>query len=129
MATAGPMAFRDRQAEAGSARPGGMADLLSMTWRDLLFAHWPVAAETVARRLPAGLSVDTHDGDAYLGVVPFVMADIGPRGLPLGLSFGELNLRTYVTVDGDPGVYFFNLDADDRVGVRIARSVDRKSVV
>ena len=97
--------------------------LLSMMWRDLLFAHWPVAPGTVADRLPERLSVDTHDGDAYLGVVPFVMADIGPRGLPLGLSFGELNLRTYVTVDGDPGVYFFTLDADDRVGVRIARSV------
>ena len=94
-----------------------------MTWRDLLFAHWPVALEVVAARLPEVVTVDTHDGDAYLGVVPFVMADIGPRGLPLGLSFGELNLRTYVTADGEPGVYFFNLDADDRVGVRIARSV------
>ena len=100
-----------------------MDSVLSMTWRDLLFAHWPVAPGTVADRLPGRLSVDTHDGDAYLGVVPFVMADVGPRGLPLGLSFGELNLRTYVTADGDPGVYFFNLDADDRVGVRIARSV------
>ena len=97
--------------------------LLSMTWRDLLFAHWPVAPEVIAARLPESVAVDTHDGDAYLGVVPFVMADIGPRGLPVGLSFGELNLRTYVTVDGDPGVYFFNLDADDRVGVRVARSV------
>jgi uncharacterized protein YqjF (DUF2071 family) len=94
-------------------------------WRDLLFAHWPVAPEVVAAGLPEGVAVDTHDGDAYLGVVPFVMADIGPRGLPVGLSFGELNLRTCVIVDGDPRVYFFTLDADDRVGVRLARSLFR----
>jgi uncharacterized protein YqjF (DUF2071 family) len=97
-----------------------MGELLSMTWRDLLFAHWSVAPETVAERLPPRVSVDTRDGDAYLGVVPFVMSDIGPRGLPVGLAFGELNLRTYATVDGEPGVYFFNLDADDRIGVALA---------
>jgi hypothetical protein len=100
-----------------------MRELLSMRWRDLLFAHWPVEAETVAAELPADVSVDTYDGDAYLGVVPFVMEDIRLRGAPLGLQFGELNLRTYVTVDGEPGVYFFNLDADDRIGVYIARAL------
>lgn len=118
-----------------------MYSLLSMRWRDLLFAHWPVDPETVDRALPDGLSVDTYDGDAYLGVVPFVMSDIRPRGAPVGLGFGELNLRTYVTAEGipddtaegasdvaaegSPGVYFFNLDADDRVGVRLARSIFR----
>lgn len=100
-----------------------MRSLLSMTWRDLLFAHWRVSPETVQRRLPDGISVDTYNGNAYLGVVPFVMADIRPRGVPVGLRFGELNLRTYVSVDGRPGVYFFNLDADDRVGVTLARSL------
>jgi uncharacterized protein YqjF (DUF2071 family) len=98
-----------------------MVAILSMRWRDLLFAHWAVDPATVSDRLPEGVSVDTHDGDAYLGVVPFVMADIRPRGSPVGLEFCELNLRTYVTVDGTPGVYFFSLDADDRIGVRIAR--------
>jgi uncharacterized protein YqjF (DUF2071 family) len=102
-----------------------MRTLLSMRWRDLLFAHWPVAPETVAAQLPDGVSVDTYDGDAYLGVVPFVMDDIRLRGAPLGLRFGELNLRTYVTVDGTPGVYFFNLDADDRIGVKLARTLFR----
>ncbi|WP_254829904.1 YqjF family protein [Haloglomus salinum] len=108
--------------------------LLSMVWEDLLFAHWRVDPALVDERLPDGLAVDTYDGDAYLGVVPFVMRDIGPRFAPVGLSFGELNLRTYVheTADGpsddDPdeggrGVYFFNLDADDRLGVGIARSL------
>ena len=102
-----------------------MRALLSMTWRDLLFAHWRVDPDAVRRRLPADVDVDTYDGDAYLGVVAFVMEDIGPRGLPFGLSFGELNLRTYVTVDGQPGVYFFNLDADDRLGVAVARTLFR----
>ncbi|CAI49485.1 DUF2071 family protein [Natronomonas pharaonis DSM 2160] len=100
-----------------------MRNLLEMTWRDLLFAHWTVPPETVAETLPDGLAVDTFDGDAYLGVVPFVMSDISPRGVPFGLEFGELNLRTYVTVDGRPGVYFYNLDADDRIGVAIARAL------
>ena len=102
-----------------------MRELLSMRWRDLLFAHWRVDPATVEPKLPDCLSLDTHDGEAYHGVVPFVMADIRPRGSPVGLEFGELNLRTYVSVDGFPGVYFFNLDADDRVGVWFARSLFR----
>ena len=96
-----------------------------MTWRDGLFAHWPVAPETVAAALPDGLSVATHDGDAYLGVVPFVMEDIRPRGVPRGLSFPELNLRTYVEGPNGPGVYFHSLDADDRLGVAVARGLFR----
>lgn len=102
-----------------------MRAFLSMRWRDLLFAHWRVDSERLAGTLPEGVTVDTYQDDAYLGVVPFVMDDIRPRGSPIGLSFGELNLRTYVTVDGTPGVYFFNLDADDRLGVGVARSLFR----
>lgn len=92
-----------------------------MTWRDGLFAHWPVEPELVAGTLPDRLSVATYDGDAYLGVVAFVMDDIRPRGLPRGLSFPELNLRTYVEGPDGPGVYFYNLDADDPLGVAVAR--------
>ncbi|MDB2282885.1 DUF2071 domain-containing protein [Halorubrum ezzemoulense] len=98
---------------------------LEMTWRDGLFAHWPVDPSTVAAALPDGLSVATHDGDAYLGVVPFVMEDIRPRGVPRGLSFPELNLRTYVEGPNGPGVYFHSLDADDRLGVAVARGLFR----
>jgi uncharacterized protein YqjF (DUF2071 family) len=94
---------------------------LEMTWRDGLFAHWPVDPSTVAASLPDRLSVATHEGDAYLGVVPFVMDDIRPRGLPTGLSFPELNLRSYVEGPNGPGVYFHSLDADDRLGVAVAR--------
>ncbi|WP_324758400.1 YqjF family protein [Haloarcula sp. GH36] len=96
-------------------------DLLRMDWRDVGFLHWAVDPGTVAETLPDRLSVDTYDGDAYLGVVPFRMADIRPRGSPIGRSFGELNLRTYVEADGVPGVYFYNLDADDVLGVGVAR--------
>jgi len=94
---------------------------LEMTWRDGLFCHWPVDPAVVDETLPERLSVATHGSDAYLGVVAFVMDGIRPRGVPIGLSFPELNLRTYVEGPGGPGVYFYNLDADDRLGVAAAR--------
>ncbi|MFB6118682.1 YqjF family protein [Halosegnis sp.] len=113
-------------ADATGSRRLSEPALLSMVWRDALFAHWPVSPDRIAETLPDRLSVDTHDGQAFLGIVPFVMEDISPRGVPVGLSFGELNLRTYVRgADGTPGVYFYNLDADDRVGVMLARSLFR----
>lgn len=95
--------------------------LLSMTWRDALFLHWPVDPDVVADRLPPGLDLDTFDGEAWLGVVAFVMEDIGPRGLPVGLSFPEVNLRTYVRDEERPAIYFFSLDAADPLGVTVAR--------
>jgi len=99
--------------------------LLSMRWEDVVFAHWPVDPELVAAQVPGRLTVDTHEGDAYLGVVGFRMDDIRPRGSPIGLSFAELNLRTYVRTDEGPGVYFFNLDTSDPVAVPIARRLFR----
>ncbi|WP_435070246.1 YqjF family protein [Haloplanus sp. C73] len=100
-----------------------MRSLLSMRWDDLLFAHWAVDPDIVAPTLPAGLTVDTRDGDAYLGIVGFRMASIRPRGVPVGLSFPELNLRTYVQSERGPGVYFYNLDAADPLGVTVARGL------
>ena len=97
--------------------------LLSMRWADALFAHWAVDPAVVDERLPEGLSADTYDGDAYLGVVGFQMEDIRPRGAPIGRSFPELNLRTYVTGPKGPGIYFYNLDADDGLSVGVARRV------
>ncbi|MBZ2187043.1 MAG: DUF2071 domain-containing protein [Bryobacter sp.] len=97
-------------------------------WRDLLFAHWPVEAGRIAPLLPAGLEVDTHEGQAWVGIVPFRMSGVRPRFLPAvpGLSdFPELNLRTYVVARGGersrPGVYFWSLDATQPVAVAIAR--------
>ncbi len=94
---------------------------LEMTWQDGCFLHWAVDPDLVAGTLPERLSVATHNDEAYLGVVPFVMSDIRPRGSPIGLSFPELNLRTYVDGPNGPGVYFYNLDAADRLGVAVAR--------
>jgi hypothetical protein len=119
---------RAESRDAAQASSRGLRDLLSMIWSDVLFAHWDVDPERVARRLPPDYEVDTYDGRAYLGVVAFEMSDIGPSFLPspFGRSFGELNLRTYVRgPDGTPGVFFFNLDADDRLSVTLARSLFR----
>jgi uncharacterized protein len=96
------------------------------SWRRLLFLHWPVPAAAIARLLPPGLEVDTFEGQAWVGLVPFTMQDVRPRGLPaisLLSDFHELNLRTYVHVGGrNPGVWFFSLEAAKSIPVRIARA-------
>lgn len=97
---------------------------LAMEWHDLLFMHWPVPAGLLRDHIPAQLALDTFDGTAWLGVIPFRMTGIRPRGvpeLPWISAFPELNVRTYVTVDGKPGVWFFSLDAANPVAVRGAR--------
>ena len=97
---------------------------MTMSWLDLLFAHWSFAPETVAALLPPGLELDTCEGRAWLGVVPFRMEHVGPRGLnwlPGASAFPELNVRTYVVADGKPGVWFFSLDAASALAVRGAR--------
>ncbi|TWU58336.1 YqjF family protein [Rubripirellula reticaptiva] len=98
--------------------------IMRMQWSELLFAHWPIDADLIASKLPAGLEVDTFGGQAWVGVVPFQMSDVAPRGCPAvpWLSrFLELNVRTYVIKDGKPGVWFYSLDAANPVAVRIAR--------
>ena len=102
---------------------------LRQRWSRLLFAHWPVPADDVQRRLPSGLRVDTHDGWAWLGVVPFLMDQVRFRtfgehtsGVPGATAFPELNLRTYILApDGRAGVYFFSLDAGSLLAVLGAR--------
>jgi uncharacterized protein YqjF (DUF2071 family) len=95
-------------------------------WDDLFFLHWEYAAEAIQSRLPAGLTVDTFEGKAYLGVVGFRMNAVRPLGLPAlpWLSyFNELNVRTYVRdAAGEPGVWFFSLDCDRAPAVVIARA-------
>ena len=94
-------------------------------WNRLFFAHWRVPAGQVQASLPPGLHVDTHDGEAYLGVVPFFMERVRPAGLPPlpWLSwFPELNVRTYVHDDaGRPGVWFYSLDCSRGPAVALAR--------
>jgi uncharacterized protein len=98
---------------------------LSMCWHDLLFMHWPVPEGALRPLVPPALRLDAFDGSAWLGVVPFRMAGVRPRFLPAvpWLSgFPELNLRTYVTAGGKPGIWFFSLDAGNPVAVRLARA-------
>ena len=95
-------------------------------WRDLLFAHWRLPADSVQAVLPEGLTVETFDGDAWVGLVPFSMERIRPWWFPPvpGISwFLETNLRTYVKdKSGRTGVWFFSLDADNRIAVWTART-------
>jgi uncharacterized protein YqjF (DUF2071 family) len=98
---------------------------MRQTWNDLLFAHWPLAPEAIRTLVPGMLQLDLHDGRAWVAVTPFHMSGIRGRALPYfpGLSvFPELNVRTYVTFKGVPGVYFFSLDAARRVAVWGARA-------
>lgn len=93
-------------------------------WTDVLFAHWPVPAEVLRPLVPAPLVVDTFEGTGWIGVVPFRLATLRGRGLPPlpGLTdFPELNVRTYVRHQGRGGVYFFSLDAANRLAVLGAR--------
>jgi uncharacterized protein YqjF (DUF2071 family) len=95
------------------------------TWRELLFLHWRYDPDEIQATLPRGLTVDTFDGAAWVGIVPFFMRNIRPVWLPTipGLSdFQELNLRTYAyDRHGTPGVWFYSLDANCWPAVRGAR--------
>jgi uncharacterized protein YqjF (DUF2071 family) len=100
--------------------------LFRMRWLDLLFAHWPVDVAALETLLPAGLELDTFEGRAWLGIVPFTMADVAPRGLPAVprfSTFAEINVRTYVRRRGEAGIYFLSLDAASRPTVEGARRV------
>jgi uncharacterized protein len=99
---------------------------MGQSWDDLLFAHWRVDADAVRQLVPPGLSVDEHDGSAWLGITPFVLTGFRLRGtlpLPVVSTFPELNVRTYVTVEDKPGIWFFSLDAASLVAVEAARRV------
>jgi uncharacterized protein YqjF (DUF2071 family) len=97
---------------------------MGQTWEELLFAHWRVPADVVRAHVPPGLEVDEHDGSAWLGITPFRLTGLRARGLlplPGVSSFLELNVRTYVTRDERPGIWFFSLDASSRLAVAAAR--------
>jgi hypothetical protein len=105
---------------------------MAQRWNDLLFAHWPISASEMARLLPVGLEVDTFDGYAWVGVVPFWMDQVRTRvagercvTIPGTETFCELNLRTYVRsrTTGLRGVHFFSLDAASALAVIGARTL------
>jgi len=98
---------------------------LFMSWHDLLFMHWPVSKDMLRPLIPPALSLDSFDGSAWLGITPFGMSRVHPRFLPSVpwlSNFPELNLRTYVTAEDKPGIWFFSLDAHNPIAVRLARA-------
>jgi uncharacterized protein YqjF (DUF2071 family) len=104
-------------------RPSGRP-AMRMTWLHLLFAHWPVPIESLRPLVPGALDIDAFDGRAWVGLIPFTMRGVGHTiwpWIPTMRRFHECNVRTYVSVKGIPGVYFFSLDAANRIAVWGAR--------
>jgi len=101
-----------------------------MTWRDGLFAHWPVEPASLDPHVPDPFQLDTRDGQAWLSVLPFVLDRAGFRYTPRlsRLTFPELNLRTYVRYDGAPGLYFIVIDVDHEIVPRLVSTTTRLPV-
>jgi hypothetical protein len=100
----------------------------AQTWEDLLFAHWRVDGAELGNLLPESLAPDAFDGACWLAATPFRLTNLRLRGmppLPRVSTFPELNVRTYVTVDGKPGIWFFSLDAASSVMVEAAKRLYR----
>jgi uncharacterized protein len=93
---------------------------VSMRWQNLLFAHWPIEPEKIRGLLPPNLELDTYDGRAWIGIVPFYLT-IRLNWMPCAFEFLEVNVRTYAKHDGKSGVWFLSLDASSRLAVTTAR--------
>src|SRR5438270_7300603 len=106
-------------------QPDGPA-LMRQDWHHLLFLHWEVPPEELQRLLPPELTVDTFEGNAYVGLIPFTLTGVRAvltPPLPWISTFHEVNVRTYVHRNGgDPGVWFFSLDASSTIAVAAARA-------
>jgi uncharacterized protein YqjF (DUF2071 family) len=101
---------------------------MGQTWEDLLFAHWRVPVEQLRPHVPPELEVDEHDGTGWVGITPFRLTGLRGRGtlpIPYVSEFLELNVRTYVTAQEKPGIWFFSLDASSRLAVEAARRTYR----
>lgn len=96
----------------------------TQSWRNLLFLHWEVEAAQLRALVPPSLELDLWEGTALVGLVPFEMRNIAPWWWPnpLAFNFLETNLRTYVHARGEPGVYFFSLEANSLLAVMAARA-------
>mgnify|MGYP000001015863 CR=1 FL=1 len=116
----------DEQRLAERQRPNSSV-VMKQDWAHLLFLHWEIDPDVIQKSLPPGLSVDTYDGEAYLGIVPFFMQKVRPSycpTMPWISWFQELNLRTYVHDDrGRPGVWFYALDCNQWLAVKLARTL------
>src|SRR5579863_4354396 len=112
-------------ATAHRAWPPPMAPwIMTQRWNDLLFLHYALDPEIVRARVPQALTLDTYQQRAWVSVTPFWINHLRPPGvpsLPWISAFPEVNVRTYVTYEGKPGVYFFSLDAGNLSAVWGAR--------
>jgi uncharacterized protein len=98
--------------------------IMTQTWHNLLFAHWPIAPESLRSLVPAPLEIDIFEGKAWLGIIPFRLSGIRLHGTPeVGpvSHFNEVNVRTYVTYGGKRGVLFLSMDANNHPGIRMAK--------
>ena len=103
----------------------GHMKVMTQQWQELLFAHWAYEPEVVQRLLPSGVELDTFEGKAYVGLVPFNMRNLRLRGLPpipTTSNFADVNVRTYVTSRGRSAVWFFSLDTQKLLPTLVARS-------
>lgn len=97
--------------------------LISQYWSHLAFLNYSVSIDELSEMLPQNFEVDTFEGKAYLSIVPFKMSQIRlifSPSLPI-FSLWELNIRTYIKVNGIPGIYFFTLDTNHSFAAWIAR--------
>ncbi|MBV9367269.1 MAG: DUF2071 domain-containing protein [Solirubrobacterales bacterium] len=102
--------------------------VMAQSWMDLLFAHWTVSPEALRRTVPPPLELQTFEGQAWIGVTPFEVRNLRLRRMlpvPFLSSFPEINVRTYVTFGGKPGIFFFSLDAGSGLAVAAARTFYR----
>jgi uncharacterized protein len=96
----------------------------AQSWLDLAFLHWRIEVDELQRLVPQSVELETFEGTAWLGITPFVLSGLRLRGLPplpVLSTFPELNVRTYVTHGGKPGIWFFSLDAGGTLMVEAAK--------
>ncbi|MBT2637525.1 DUF2071 domain-containing protein [Bacillus sp. ISL-39] len=112
-----------------SHRPYPLPDMkwvMTQEWHHTLFVHWPVPAASLREHVPQELEIDTFDGSAWIGIVPFQVKNTRGRftpSIPGVSSYLEVNVRTYVKYGGRTGVYFFLLDANHLLAVLGAKAV------
>ncbi|MDB5346038.1 MAG: hypothetical protein JWP89_4415 [Schlesneria sp.] len=95
----------------------------SQHWTEMLFLHWRVDPATIQACLPEPVTVATYDGSAWVSLVLFRLR-VRPRWLPFVpwiSSLVEVNLRTYVTCNGQPGIWFLSVHANNRPAMALAR--------
>lgn len=88
--------------------------IMKQTWKDVLFAHYPVSRKVLEEIVPSQLTVDTFYQTGWISIVPYLTSSMHLRGVPPvpGIStYPGFNIRTYVTMNGKPGVYFFSVNS------------------